>query len=54
MADLGKQPVIRVTVFDDGTFLVLAHPEHRDEVTRALGIIMNAVDEGADYLILDM
>lgn len=51
---VGKQPVVRVTVFADGTFLVTAHPEHHDEVGRALRIIVDAIEGGAEYLIVDM
>jgi hypothetical protein len=49
-----KAPVIRVTVFEDGTFLIAAHPEHRDEVARSLRILANAFEGGAEYLVQDM
>lgn len=51
MSDVHPPPVIRVTVFEDGTFQVTCTPQYHGDVGRALGIIASAIEGGADYLV---
>lgn len=49
-----RLPVVQVTVFDDGTFLVTAKPDHRGEAVQAVQIILDAIEAGNEHLIRNM
>jgi len=48
---MNPSPVIYATVYEDGTFKVLADAAHADEVGKALAIIAKAIQDEGQHLV---